>query len=158
PAPLPVANSPAGYVIVCQLGRGGMGVVYKARHQALNRIVALKMIRSGEYAGQEELSRFLVEAEAGGQLPHPNTAQIFGSGQHLGLPYFTLEYVSGGSLADKVREAPLPPREAAQVVEQLAHGMAYAHAQGIVHRDLKPENVLLAPDGTPKITDFGLAK
>jgi serine/threonine-protein kinase len=84
--------------------------------------------------------------------------QIFEAGRHGRLPYFTLEYCPGGSLADKVRQAPLPPREAAQVVEQLARGMAYAHEQGVVHRDLKPENVLLAEDGTPKVTDFGLAK
>jgi hypothetical protein len=147
-----------GYEILGELGRGGMGVVYRARHLVLNRVVALKMILAGGHAGGADLARFLAEAEAVAHLQHPNIVQIHESGQHGGLPYFTLEFVPGGSLADKVREAPLPPKEAAHVVEQLARGMAYAHERGVVHRDLKPENVLLAEDGTPKVTDFGLAK
>jgi tetratricopeptide (TPR) repeat protein/tRNA A-37 threonylcarbamoyl transferase component Bud32 len=156
--PAPSGKSPPGYGIICELGRGGMGVVYKAKDHRLNRIVALKMILTGKHASSEELSRFLTEAESVAQLQHPNIVQIFESGQHDGLPFFTLEFVSGGNLADKVREHPLPPREAAAVLEQLARGVAYAHGQGVIHRDLKPENVLLAEDGTPKITDFGLAK
>jgi hypothetical protein len=147
-----------GYDIIRELGRGGMGVVYQARQVALNRTVAVKMILAGAHAGEANLARFLTEAEAVAQLQHPHIVQIFEIGRHEGLPYFTLEFVPGGSLADKVRDHPLPAREAAQLVEQLAKGVAYAHQRGIIHRDLKPENVLLAEDGTPKITDFGLAK
>jgi tetratricopeptide (TPR) repeat protein/tRNA A-37 threonylcarbamoyl transferase component Bud32 len=154
------AASPAvpGYEILAELGRGGMGVVYKARDLKLNRIVALKMILSGEYASPAELTRFLAEAEAVAQLQHPNIIQIHEIGRHGELPYFTLEYIEGGSLAARARENPLPPGEAAAVVEQLARGVGFAHAKGIVHRDLKPENVLLAENGTPKVTDFGVAK
>jgi hypothetical protein len=147
-----------GYEILGVLGRGGMGVVYRARHLGLNRIVALKMILAGAHAGPDDLVRFLAEGEAVAHLQHPNIVQIFESGRHQGVPYFTLEFVPGGSLADKVRQAPLPANEAARLVKHLAWGMAYAHQRGLVHRDLKPENVLLAEDGTPKITDFGLAK
>jgi hypothetical protein len=150
--------APPGYEVLRLLGRGGMGVVYLARHRGLNRVVALKMILAGGHAGQAELARFLAEAQAVAHLQHANIVQLFESDQHLGLPFFTLEYCPGGSLADKVREAPLPPAEAARVVEQLARGMAYARVRGVVHRDLKPENVLLGEDGTPKVTDFGLAK
>ena len=147
-----------GYEILQELGRGGMGVVYLAKHLGLGRTVALKVILAGAHAGSADLARFLAEAQAVAQLQHAHIVQLFDSGQHDGLPFFTLEYVSGGSVADKVQQAPLPPKEAAQLVEQLARGMAYAHERGIIHRDLKPENVLLAQDGTPKITDFGLVK
>jgi WD40 repeat protein/tRNA A-37 threonylcarbamoyl transferase component Bud32 len=147
-----------GYEFIRVLGRGGMGVVYQARHRKLNRVVALKMILAGGHAGVEQEQRFLAEAEAVAHLQHRNIVQIFESGTYQRLPYFTLEYVPGGSLADKVREAPLAPGVAARIVEQMAEGMAYAHQRGVIHRDLKPDNVLLDSDGTPKITDFGLAK
>jgi WD40 repeat protein len=135
-----------------------MGVVYKARHLRLNRVVALKMILAGGHASEQDVQRFLGEAEAVAALQHPHVVQLFEFGQHEGLPFFTLEFVSGGSLAGKLAGTPLAPREAARLVEQLAHGMAYAHRCGIIHRDLKPANVLLTEDGAPKITDFGLAK
>jgi WD40 repeat protein/predicted Zn-dependent protease len=125
---------------------------------ALKRVVALKMILAGGHAGPQEVARFLVEAEAAARLQHPHIVQIFETGQHAGLPYFSLEFCPGGSLHAKLAGTPQPPRAAARLVEQLAQGMAYAHQKGIVHRDLKPGNVLLAEDGTPKITDFGLAK
>jgi formylglycine-generating enzyme required for sulfatase activity/tRNA A-37 threonylcarbamoyl transferase component Bud32 len=147
-----------GYDILRELGRGGMGVVYQARHVRLNRVVALKMVLAGSHAGPEEQARFLSEAEAVAHLQHPHIVQIYETGQHDGLPFMALEFVEGGSLARKIKDAPLAPAEAARVVEQLARGMDYAHSRGIVHRDLKPENVLLAADGTPKVTDFGLAK
>jgi WD40 repeat protein/tetratricopeptide (TPR) repeat protein len=147
-----------GYEILAELGRGGMGVVYRARHLKLNRVVALKMVLAGGHAGPDDLARFLAEAEAVAALQHPHIVQLYDFGQHDGLPFFTLEFVPGGSLADKLNGAPLPPKEAARLVEQLAHGVHYAHGKGIVHRDLKPANVLLAEDGTPKVTDFGLAK
>ncbi|HEV3143993.1 MAG TPA: serine/threonine-protein kinase, partial [Gemmataceae bacterium] len=155
---------PPGYEFLRELGRGGMGVVYQARDTKLNRIVALKMILAGSHAAPSEMQRFLKEAEAVAAMQHANIVQIFETGQHHGLPYFTLEFVDGGTLAALVREQPLPSSEAARMVEELAHGIAYAHGKGIVHRDLKPENVLLgkptdgSPWAVPKITDFGLAK
>jgi eukaryotic-like serine/threonine-protein kinase len=146
-----------GYEILQELGRGGMGVVYKARQHKLNRIVALKMILAGSHASEAELARFLAEAEAVAQMQHPNIVQLFESGQHDGLPYFTLEFVSGGSLSQKLAGVPLPPADAARLVEELARAIHYAHERGIVHRDLKPANVLLQ-SAVLKITDFGLAK
>jgi WD40 repeat protein len=136
-----------------------MGVVYKARHVALRRVVALKMILAGGHAGEADRARFLAEAEAVAQLQHPAIVQLYEFGRHDGLPYFTLEYVPGGSLAQYLGSGPLPPpRQAARLVERLARGVQYAHDAGIVHRDLKPANVLLTDEGTPKITDFGLVK
>jgi serine/threonine protein kinase/WD40 repeat protein len=158
-----IPDLPPNYEFLRELGRGGMGVVYLARDTKLNRIVALKMILAGSHAAPSEMQRFLKEAEAVAAMQHVNIVQIFETGQHLGLPYFTLEFVDGGTLAALVRDHPLAPKEAARIVEQLAHGIAYAHGKGIAHRDLKPENVLLAACGladerVPKITDFGLAK
>jgi WD40 repeat protein/tRNA A-37 threonylcarbamoyl transferase component Bud32 len=147
-----------GYEILEELGRGGMGVVYKARQAKLDRIVALKMILAGSHASAADLLRFLAEAEAEAKLRHPNIVQLLESGQHEGLPFFTMEFVEGGTLGAKVAAAIMPPREAATVVEAMARGIAHAHAHGIVHRDLKPENVLLTSTCIPKITDFGLAK
>ncbi|HBI47004.1 MAG TPA: hypothetical protein DDY78_29745 [Planctomycetales bacterium] len=146
-----------GYQILGELGRGGMGVVYKARHLKLNRVVALKMILSGGYAGATELSRFRSEAEVVARLQHPNIVQIYDLGEENGLPFLALEYLEGGSLAAKLAGTPLEPREAARLTEALARGVHAAHEKGVIHRDLKPANVLLAADGTPKIVDFGLA-
>jgi tetratricopeptide (TPR) repeat protein/tRNA A-37 threonylcarbamoyl transferase component Bud32 len=147
-----------GYEILGVLGRGGMGVVYKARQLKLNRLVALKMVLGGAHAGPEQLARFFTEAEAVARLQHPNIVQIYEVGELDGLPFFSLEYVSGGTLADKIGGKPQPPREAAETVELLAYAMAAAHERSIIHRDLKPANVLVSADGLPKITDFGLAK
>jgi hypothetical protein len=147
-----------GYELLGELGRGGMGVVYKARHQPLKRVVALKMILAGAHAEPELLSRFRLEAEAVARLQHPNIIQIYEIGEHQGLPFFSLEFVEGGSLDRKIQGAPQPAVPAAELVETLARAMHAAHERGIVHRDLKPANVLLAADGTPKVTDFGLAK
>jgi serine/threonine-protein kinase len=147
-----------GYEVIGELGRGGMGVVYHARQIGLNRLVALKMILAGPHASSTVINRFIAEAQAVARFQHPNIVQVFEVGEHAGLPYFSLEYVDGGTLAKKVHKEPQPPRYAAAVVEQLARAMQYAHERGIVHRDLKPANILLAADGTPKVTDFGLAK
>jgi tetratricopeptide (TPR) repeat protein/tRNA A-37 threonylcarbamoyl transferase component Bud32 len=141
-----------GYEILAELGHGGMGVVYKARHLKLNRLVALKMIQGGD------LTRFSIEAETVARLQHPNIVQIHEIGEHHGLPFFSLEFCPGGSLDRKLEGHPLPFREAAELMRILALGMAAAHQAHVLHRDLKPANVLLTADGTPKITDFGLAK
>jgi serine/threonine-protein kinase len=148
----------AGYEILGMLGQGAMGVVYRARQPGLKRIVALKMILSGDLAGETELIRFRGEAESLAQLHHPNIVQIYEVGEDAGRPYFSLEYVDGGSLTRKIDGTPQPPRDAARTVRLLASAMHAAHRRGVIHRDLKPANVLLTADGTPKISDFGLAK
>jgi WD40 repeat protein/serine/threonine protein kinase len=168
----------AGYDLLGELGRGGMGVVYLARQVRLKRYVALKMILAEAQPGPQALERFRVEAEAVARLQHPNIVQIYEVGEADGRPYLALEFVNGGSLAGQLAGTPLPPHPAARLVETLARAMHAAHQRGIVHRDLKPANVLLAGSGdtlvpaeggtpggasrigehTPKITDFGLAK
>ncbi|HEX5271427.1 MAG TPA: serine/threonine-protein kinase, partial [Gemmataceae bacterium] len=147
-----------GYHVLAELGRGGMGVVYKARQVALDRVVALKMVLDGEYASPDARRRFRAEAEAVARLQHPHIVQIFDVGEKDGRVYFSLEYCPGGTLAGKLNGSPLPPREAARLVETLARAVHAAHEQHLVHRDLKPANVLLTADGTPKIADFGLAR
>jgi WD40 repeat protein len=147
-----------GYELLKVLGRGGMGVVYQARHLKLNRIVGLKVILGGGHAGAADLDRFRTEAEAIARLQHPHIVQVFEVGEHDGLPFLSLEFCPGGSLDKKLAGTPLPPAEAAVLVEKLARAMHAAHQKGVIHRDLKPANVLLTEDGTPKITDFGLAK
>ena len=174
-----------GFEILNELGRGGMGVVYRARQVGLNRTVAVKMILAGTHAGAELIARFRAEAESIAKLQHANIVQVYEIGEHEGRPYFALEYVDGGSLSQRLAGVPLPVRDAAQIAEQLARAVEYAHEHGVIHRDLKPANVLLAvgrafqPDTdrgshskssqrsgvrlesltyVPKITDFGLAK
>ncbi len=147
-----------GHEILGLLGRGGMGVVYKARHLRLGRVVALKMILAGSHAGPEELARLHEEARAVARLRHPNIVQIYEVGEADGHPFLSLEYVEGGSLAQRLNGIPLPARQAAELVGVLARAVQHAHEQGVVHRDLKPANVLLTADDTPKVSDFGLAK
>jgi WD40 repeat protein len=147
-----------GFEVVRELGRGGMGVVYLARQLQPDRLVALKLLRAADQADEAELARFRLEAETLARLRHPNIVQIHVVGEHDGRPFLALEYIAGGTLADKVQESLPTPAAAAAQVETLARAMHAAHERGVVHRDLKPENVLLDSDGTPKITDFGLAK
>jgi tetratricopeptide (TPR) repeat protein len=147
-----------GYELLGEIGRGGMGVVYKARHRQLNRLVALKVIGAGGHADAGQRVRFRTEAEAAARLQHPHVVQIHEVGEHNGLPYLCLEFLDGGNLAHKLTGTPLPAGQAAGLVQTLARAVHYAHCRGVVHRDLKPANVLLAVDGTPKIADFGLAK
>jgi len=144
-APHQEASRPVipGYEILGELGRGGMGVVYKARQVRLHRMVALKMILAGSHAGTQDQERFRSEAEAVARLQHPNIVQIHEIGDVDGLPFFSLEYLEGGSLSQKLNGTPLPSREAAQLVETLARAMEAAHQCGIIHRDLKPANILL---------------
>jgi eukaryotic-like serine/threonine-protein kinase len=177
--PLPLVP---GYEVLGELGRGGMGVVYKARQISLNRQVALKMIRAADIAAAADLARFRAEAEAVARLRHPNVVQVYEIGEHNGLPFFTLEFIEGGTLAELLKRQPPAPREAARLVQKLAEAVQSAHQAGIVHRDLKPGNILLQESGIrnqesaekpplpadpcpltldswiPKITDFGLAK
>jgi tRNA A-37 threonylcarbamoyl transferase component Bud32 len=157
-AAVPRPEAAPGYEILGELGRGGMGVVYKARHTKLNRLVALKMILAGGHASAAELARFQTEAEAVARLRHANIVQVYEVGEHEGKPFFSLEFCGGGNLKEKLSGTPLPVGEAAALVETLARAMQAAHEQHVIHRDLKPANVLLAEDGTPKVTDFGLAK
>ncbi len=154
----PASVSVPGYEILKVLGRGGMGVVYQARHQTLKRTVALKMILAGGHAGANELARFRTEAEAVARLVHPNIVQIHEVGESGGHPYFAIEFVGGGSLDRKLDGKPMVPSEAAKLIETLARAMQFAHNRNVIHRDLKPANVLLMDDGTPKVNDFGLAR
>jgi eukaryotic-like serine/threonine-protein kinase len=146
------------YELLERLGKGGMGVVYKARQVSLKRLVALKMILAGQLADEQDIARFHVEAEAAANLDHPGIVRIFEIGQHQGQHYFSMGYVDGESLDARLKASPLPPCEAAQLMEQVARAVAYAHAQGVIHRDLKPANILVDKNHRPHVTDFGLAK
>src|SRR4051812_36953998 len=171
-----------GYEIIGILGRGGAGVVFKARQLALQRIVAIKMLQNWKHAGGKELARFRAEADVIARLHHPNIVQIYDVGEAAGRPYFVLEYIAGGNLAQHLNGTPQPARLASQFIEVLARAVQQAHANGVVHRDLKPANILLSSlddvppsatgqarnrkphskssplEGIPKIADFGLAK
>jgi len=147
------------FAIEGELGRGGMGVVYRAKQKTLNRLVAIKMILGGKYTDPMAQARFLIEAEVIAAIQHPNIVQLFQFGRHDDQPFFVLEFVGGASLAERLKAAGrFGPRDAAAMVAKLADGIATAHQIGVVHRDLKPGNVLLTEAGEPKITDFGLAK
>ncbi len=146
-----------GFEILGILGRGGMGIVYRAKDLSLGRLVALKMILAGAHASSEEMRRFRAEAEAIAQLSHPNIIHVHRIGEHDGRPFICLELCTGGSLSRRI-DGPMPPRDAARLVERLARAMHHAHAAGLAHRDLKPANVLFDAEGTPKVTDFGLAR
>lgn len=151
----------ADYEILDEIGRGGMGVVYRARQTGLNRLVALKMVRHADLANDELLARFRAEAEVVASLHHPHIVQVYDYGEHEGCPYLALELVEGGTLDDHLDGKPWQVRHAAQLVEQVARAVHFAHQHGVVHRDLKPNNLLVSADGDPpqvKIADFGLAR
>lgn len=147
-----------GYEVLEVLGHGGMGVVFSARHQQLNRIVAIKMLRGGEHAAPRELASLVKEAQSIAQLQHPNIVQVHDVGELDGLPYFTMEFVAGGSLTQKLAGQPQAAMKSAQWVSILARAVHAAHDRGVVHRDLKPGNILIGDNGTLKIADFGLAR
>jgi len=162
PAVVPVADEGprhfGRYELVAPLGRGAMGVVWKARDPSLDRVVALKLIVAGQFADEQEIERFRKEARAAAQLSHPNAVPVYEVGEHDGQPYFTMELVEGQSLAELVRGVPLPPARAARYAREIADAIHSAHALGIVHRDLKPSNVLVYKLDRPRVTDFGLAR
>ena len=146
------------YEIIEEIARGGMGVVYKAKQKTLNRIVALKTILSGQFAGHEEIRRFRSEAEAAANLDHPGIVPIHDIGEHDGHQYFSMGFIKGTSLQAKLIDGPMSTMEAAETTRKIADAIAFAHKKGVIHRDLKPANVLIDPNGEPRVTDFGLAK
>ena len=146
------------YSIECEIARGGMGVVYRARQEGLKRPVALKLISTGVLAGEEERQRFRIEAEAAARLDHPGIISIYEIGSWQGYEYFSMTLVDGPTLQQRVTDGQFDDRESARLVRDVARAVAYAHRAGIVHRDLKPENILIGTDGRPLVTDFGLAK
>jgi serine/threonine-protein kinase len=146
------------YRVLETIGRGAMGVVYRASQENLGRIVAVKMLTGGALAGEESRQRFVQEAKHAASLRHPNIVTVFDWGEDRGQPYFSMEFVEGRSLAELVREGPLEVGIAVRFMRSIAGAVGYAHDQGIVHRDLKPSNVLVDALGEPKVADFGLAK
>ena len=157
----PATKDFGNYELLEEIGRGGMGVVYKARQKDLDRVVALKMILSSNFASPDQIRRFHIESRTAARLHHANMVQIYEAGQVHGQYYFAMEYVEGTNLAALLHKGPLPVDLAASYLAALARGVAHLHAEGIVHRDLKPGNILLQASSTksiPKITDFGLVK
>uniref|UniRef100_A0A7C2JZ55 non-specific serine/threonine protein kinase n=1 Tax=Schlesneria paludicola TaxID=360056 RepID=A0A7C2JZ55_9PLAN len=155
------AGQPAligSYEIIKEIGHGGMGIVYRARHQVLGRMAAIKLLHSGTRAEQEEVARFAAEAKAAAQLDHPCIVPLYEVGEHEGQHFLALAFVEGESLARRVQSRPLEPHDAARVMELVAQAVQYSHERGVIHRDLKPANILMTADDQPKVTDFGLAK
>lgn len=158
PGPSNRPAAPAEYQILGVLGKGGMGIVYKAWHAPLRRVVAVKMILAGAHASPRALARFQQEAEAAARLSHPNIVAVFEVGHHESLPFFSLEYVAGESMSAMLRDSVLSSDKACELMRKVARAVHYSHQQGIIHRDLKPQNIMISEQGEPKVTDFGLAK
>jgi serine/threonine protein kinase len=146
------------YELLSELGRGGMGVVYKARQLTLDRTVALKMLRGGAWASQADLARFAAEAQAAARLDHPGIVPVYEVGEQSGQAYFTMKYVSGTTLARRLADGPIGAHDAARLLAPVCHAIQYAHDRGVLHRDLKPSNILIDREGRPHVSDFGLAK
>jgi WD40 repeat protein len=146
------------YQLEEEIARGGMGIVYRATQRTLNRTVAVKVLRDHLFAGGDEVERFRTEAAAAAALRHPHIVGIHEIGEHEGTHFFSMDFVSGGTLSHRLRDGPLPARKAAQLMVKIARAIHHAHTQGVLHRDLKPANVLLDHEGEPMVTDFGLAK
>jgi predicted Ser/Thr protein kinase len=163
-APRPVDGSAlqlgnfGDYELLGEIARGGMGVVFRARQVRLNRLVALKLVLSGSFAGAAEVRRFYQEAELAAGLDHSGIVPVFEFGEHEGRPFFSMGLIEGRSLAQAIASGPLPTRQAAELVRQIAEAVQYAHDRGVIHRDLKPANVLLDESSRPRVTDFGLAR
>ncbi|MBY0230765.1 MAG: serine/threonine protein kinase [Gemmataceae bacterium] len=158
PEPKAVAREFGDYEIGEEIGRGGMGVVYKAWQKSLGREVALKMILKGEHATPADVARFKVEAQAAAHLDHPNIVPVYAAGEQDGQAFFSMRLVEGETLTASLGRGPMRSRDAASLLARIARGVDFAHQRGILHRDLKPSNILIDRDGTPRITDFGLAK
>src|SRR5262252_4542856 len=146
------------YELLKEVGRGGQGVVFRARQKSLNRLVALKVIALGQWATQAHLKRFRLEAEAAASLDHPSIVPIYEIGERDGQCYFSMKFIEGGQLDDLVKQLPMPIQRAVELVAKLARTVQYAHEHGILHRDIKPGNILLDKIGEPHLTDFGLAR
>jgi len=146
------------YELLSELGRGGMGIVYQARQPRLDRIVALKMLRAGAGANSAETVRFRQEAISAARLDHPHVVPVYEVGETQGRPYFSMQYVAGTTLAERLAAGPIPAREAAMILLPICEAVHAAHMQGVLHRDLKPSNILIDQEGRPLVTDFGLAK
>ena len=146
------------YELLEEVGRGGMGVVFRAQQISLDREVAVKMILRGRLASDSDLKRFLDEAAATARLEHPFIVPVYEVGDIDGRPFFSMQFVEGETLAERVAHGPMPPREAAKLIAEVARAVEFAHQEGILHRDLKPSNIMITPDQTPIVMDFGLAK